>query len=132
MSTTSAFSRIETNVSIVTGLDRLRWSQARACSRLASTCMNPGSRSITARRRRLWGRGGVLPEGGWSLRSANIYRALYRRGRTEGRVIDPLSHDIYLEIAASQVRVRAPRGVLYPPSRGARLAPPLTTMPSPT
>ena len=55
---TSAFSRIATSVSIVAGAVSARCSQPSAPRRFASTCMNPGSRSSTASRRRLVARCG--------------------------------------------------------------------------
>src|SRR5436305_7119501 len=83
----------------VTGPVRMRWSHARACRRLASTCMNPESRSMTASRTRAWGRWQEV-SAGWSLRSANICRALYRAEGTEPPRAQRRSHDIYAEIAA--------------------------------
>ena len=88
--------------------------------------MKPGSRSMTARRSRLWGRC-VVPAIGWSLRSANICPALYRRRRTEASLTGPLSHDIYVEIATSQAGSQAvglrPRAGSRSPGAGGESVP---------
>ena len=49
-STTSAFRRMDTSASAVTALESARRSQPSASSRFDSTCMKPGSRSMTASR----------------------------------------------------------------------------------